>query len=122
MATTLKTTTRTVTLSLVDPKSGLDWSGDYVGNHSDSALVRDPDGAVDYLTDDATADWWLNQCAAQQEADNALAELSADGRQSILDDVGGLDLEDQPGAILEAIRNTQCPEHGCLRVRCAESH
>lgn len=45
----------------------------------------------------------MRQCAAQQEADDALDELSADDRQSVLDAIGSLDLEDQPGAILAEI-------------------
>ena len=104
MATTLKTPTRIVTVTLIDRTTGIDWSGDYLGNHCDANLRRDYDMTYSYLTDDETADWWAKQCAAQQEADDALAELSSDQRETVLSDSRlHCDLVDQPSAILAAI-------------------
>lgn len=104
MATTLKTPTRIVTVTLINRATGTDWSGDYLGNHHDANLRRDYDMTYSYLTDDKTADWWVKQCAAQQEADDALDELSSDQREAVLADSRlHCDLEDQPGAIMAAI-------------------
>lgn len=96
MSTILRTPTRTVTLTLVDPKTDLDWSGDYVGNNRPATLRPDPDGAADYLCDDAEADWWVRQCKRQQEADDALSRLSPEQQARSIGSVGSLDLEDQP--------------------------
>lgn len=107
MALTLRTPTRVVSMTLIDPATGLNWVHDYVGNNLPAEMVRDPEGQVDYLTDDETATWWQIQCEAQQEADNALAELTAEQRADVLASIGSLDLDEQPGAILEAVRTVK---------------
>ena len=111
MATTIKTPTRLVRLALIDPETDLDWSGDYVGNQHDANLTRNPDGDSDYIASDDAADWWVRQCTAQQDADDALFALSAEDREAVRADARlNCDLEDQPGAIMAAIAElpSQC--------------
>ena len=104
MATTLRTPTRTLTLTLVDPRTGVDWSGDYVGNHYDTQLHRDKSGRGDYITTEVTADWWVDQCERQQRADNAMAELTSDQRDAVHADPRlACDLADLPEMIMAAI-------------------
>lgn len=82
MATTIKTPTQTVSITLIGA-NGIDWSHDYIGNHvfpGAAGIQRDQSGDADYIGDDEDAQWWVTQCANQQEVDNALAELSSEDR------------------------------------------
>lgn len=102
--TTLKTPTTIVEIKLLDPKTGVDWSYDYIGNTADECLTRDPEGVYDYLTDDESAQWWVHHCEQQQLADNALAGLDDDARTEILEQVAERDFNDQPALTLRLIR------------------
>jgi hypothetical protein len=109
--TTLKTPTRIVELSLTSTNSdgtiGIDWSSDYIGNTSAPENDLSPCDCTDaehsYHCDDDTADWWIEQCRAQQEHDDALAELSEAQRAEFDEEVEArhtydVDMEQQPGA------------------------
>jgi hypothetical protein len=116
--TMIKTPTRMVEITLIDPKTGLDWSGDYIGNTvgdgdgDDDVLHLDRDatdaaGRTIYAGSDDCAEWWIDQCARQQDADDALADLDAAARERVdallTDGRMDVDMEHHPDVVMAAI-------------------
>lgn len=103
--TTLRTPTRVVRIVMKHPKSGVDWSSDFIGNASSSELRRDPKGSHDYVCSDLEADWWVDMCARQQEADEALSSLSEEDRDEVNQQIRGIEFGDMPDAIMAAVED-----------------
>lgn len=102
-------------LEIIDPKTGLSWSSDLLGNHG---VHPNEEGA--YLMSQEDFDWWQKLTVAHQNADEALhALLSSIGdsrHQEITEAVHGLacDLEDYPCHLLGVIKGLQEEAPCCL--------
>jgi len=55
-------------LSLIDPKSGVDWIRDLMGNHDAVPLIDEK--TDEYCMDQENFDWWDNLITSYQVADN----------------------------------------------------
>jgi len=96
-------------LSLIDPKTGLSWTNDLMGNYG--ALPRYDDESDRYLMSQKDFDWWADLIARYQEADDRFFALT----QSLRDTLGfeaaeelaeaaygiNCDLENYPEALQE---------------------
>lgn len=107
--TTIKTTTRTVEITMTttnaDGTIGIDYSSDYIGNLSDDNLkpCDCEDERHDYHADDETAQWWLDHCAEYEAMEDRKAALTPKQRERFDAEAEtrhtfDLDAEDQPRA------------------------
>ncbi len=62
-------------ITVIDPKTGLDWSGDLIGNNFDGTEWTE-DGVV--IMDQEDFDWWSNYCNEYETADNLIYEFFTD--------------------------------------------
>lgn len=93
------------TLSIVDPKSNVDFVKDFIGNHgafSDGQFTFDEE--VDaYRCEQDTYDWWAKVVSDHQALEERIADLKeahgSDRVLDVLDGVGGYDLEDVAAAV-----------------------
>lgn len=105
MATKIKIdeTDEITTLSIIDPKSGVDWTNDLLGNCG--ALRRYDDDQEVYLMTQEEYDWWDTLVAAKQASDNRRHKLARQLLERLSDalmrDLGDVncDLEDEPGQV-----------------------
>lgn len=89
-------------LSIIDPKSGVNWASDLVGNHiMPSDYQTNEDGVL--IMDEATYDWWYTLCSDLENAEARKAELLAllhdeqwETACEMFNEVGNCDLEDTP--------------------------
>ena len=109
----IKQTNEEKQLNLIDPKTGLCWIGDLMGNHNALPEIEtDADGwETDFrIMSQVDFDWWENLATAYQAADTRYYELcTGDGLEAheiewMIEEANNIncDLEDLPGA-LEAI-------------------
>jgi hypothetical protein len=116
MATTIKNieTYETVTITVIDPKSGCDWSGDLIGNANDSNLLyvdHDEDESdyadCDYAASPETIAWWVDYCERYDRLDNELHGLlidaSVDDRETVHNMLCDAEFNDVPDAMEQAI-------------------
>lgn len=91
-------------LNILDPKTGLDWSGDLLGNY-DACSEHDGEN---WMMPKESYDWWERVMAEYEDADYAVEDY----RKSLVDDrefygiiaqATDCDLEDMPRAMMEAI-------------------
>lgn len=91
------------TLEISDPKSGMNWINDLMGNHGE--LPEYDDEQDIYLMDQESFDWWKSLTTNLDAAENRYQELrsESDDPHKMDDDknefVGNCDLEDLPGYI-----------------------
>ena len=89
-------------LSIIDPKSGVDWINDLMGNH-DCLPEIDDDGYG--LMSQAEYDWWRNLTTEYQAADyryhDLLSNLDEDASARLFEDANHIntDLEGYPCAL-----------------------
>lgn len=95
-------------LSVIDANSGLDWSGDMLGNFN--AYDGFDDEAELHTMSQETYDWWAEFLPKYEAADEAANEhrKSLDGAdaeqfEETLNHATGCDLEDLPAAMMTAI-------------------
>jgi hypothetical protein len=89
-------------LSIIDPKTGMDWINDLMGNHD--ALPEYDEEADRHLMNQEDLDWWADLVERYQTADDRLYEIimgiEDEWRilQSFMDDVHSIncDLENYP--------------------------
>ena len=62
-----------VEISVIDPKTGIDWSADLIGNAND-VMLTPCDDDCDYIGDPETVEWWVDYCARYEAADHELYE------------------------------------------------
>lgn len=106
-------TSAVIDITLIDPKTGCDWSADFIGNTSHGMSRTAPDGVdveADYYADKDACDWWERVADATQDAAWRLYEArkECDDEQheeleALLCDSGHVDLEDVPKMINQAI-------------------
>lgn len=110
MKVQIKETGKTETLSLI-AETGICWAQDCIGNHGgliDGQFSYDEDAGA-YVCSQETYEWWNDYFAAQQKADDRIAELKKEhGSEKVYAalhaaEVGYNDLEDQPAAINAAL-------------------
>jgi hypothetical protein len=113
MNITINETGETVRLALIDPATGCNYVGDYIGNTGalgDGQFARNDDGS--FSADQATADWWGDVVTQQQEVDDRLhalkAEYGSDAVFEVLEGVGSVDFGDTPAAIMAALDKAFC--------------
>jgi len=100
------------TLALVDPRSGVDYVRDFIGNHGaladgQFAYDEDRDG---YLCSQETYDWWHGVLSAEQELEDRVHALrvryGTDAVEAALSKAGNVDLEDYAGVANAALDET----------------
>lgn len=96
------------TLSIIDPKSGCDWTQDLMGNHG--ALPEYDDDTDSYQMSIDDFEWWDDLIERYQAADDryhAIAsdldwEERAEFEEMVSSHTGGVDLETHPDALQQA--------------------
>ncbi len=99
----------TVELSIIDPKTDIDWVADCIGNTAHGMSTNAPTGVdadANYYANSDQIAWWSNYLTAQQAADNrlhaALKECSDEQWAALisakLSEVFG-DIEDHPAQL-----------------------
>ena len=85
-------------LTIIDPKTGIDWAADLVGD--DDNITFDDDHI---MCDQETYDWWTDLIERYQAADNRLHEIRTgmdnDARERLgefLEQIAGCDIENYP--------------------------
>lgn len=118
----IKETKETAELEIIDPKTGLDWSNDLLSNYDAGTWL----GSGEVSMSRADYDWWYKLMDRYEKADTEAYEFfeglelniidceSAGSKYSEMKDyfeeqkmVRGGDLEDEPQAILDALRDTK---------------
>lgn len=95
----LTDTGQTDTLSIIDPKTGIDWITDLLGNHG---VYRNRDDGAVHMTS-ADCEWWQRYIDGQDRINEQLAELSADEVARFEQEFPGVDMEDEESAALALI-------------------
>ena len=94
----IKETNQVKSLSIIDPKTGVDYIGDFIGNTG--AFSREfekiENDTAEYQTTEGDFEWWENVVATAQEADNLIFEnhdLITDDERTELDNVNENDID-----------------------------
>lgn len=97
------------TLSIIDPKTGVNYVADFIGNTgalADGQFVWDEERDT-YVCDQKTFDWWSSVITAQQALDYRTRELINEHGPKAVHDVihaaGGVDLEDHAANVNRAL-------------------
>jgi hypothetical protein len=114
MTTTIKNidTNKIVEISMADPRTGLDWSADFIGNANDGTgkigdllFCADDDDAV-YQGDTETVGWWVDYARAYEDADHDAyaaekeSSLDTDAIYEIREScIGGVEFNDLAAAL-----------------------
>lgn len=96
------------TLSIIDPKTGIDYIQDFIGNTG--ALI---DGQFNYddqdvyICDQNTFDWWCKVASDNQILENRIYELTkehgSEAVYAVIYDAGTNDLEDHAAYVNQAL-------------------
>jgi len=105
----IKETYAIETLSIIDPKSGVDYISDFIGNTGaliDGQFEWDEDRDA-YVCDQETFDWWSTVVTANQALDdriNALVqEHGSETVYEVIHAAGSVDLEDHAPNVNQAL-------------------
>ena len=90
----IKETGAEVELSIIDPKSGVDWIGDLLGDHN--AKPEEDEETGEFCMSQEDYDWWSDLINRYQIADDRWFEL-----YKTLPD-------DDSGFLVEAVENLSC--------------
>lgn len=108
MKITIIETNEKTELSIIDPKSGCDWTNDLLGNHNE---LPDYDDDDTYHMSQKSYDWWADLIENYQAADNRchalLQELSGKTYDDMENEIHNIncDLEDLPAYINDICDN-----------------
>lgn len=105
----IKETSETKNLSIIDPKSGVDYTEDFIGNAGgflyDQFKWDDENRA--YWCDQATFDWWDRVVNDNQLLEYRIHELvkehGSDAVYEAIDAAGSVDLEDHAANVNQAL-------------------
>lgn len=103
MDITITETGEKTELSIIDPRSGVDWTNDLLGNHNELPDYNDDDGS--YHMSQEAYDWWFDLIENYQAADDRCYEMlnNVDGKDydDMLTEIHDIncDLEDLPANI-----------------------
>ena len=105
----IKETSAVETLSIIDPKSGVDYISDFIGNTgalNDGQFEWDEDRDA-YVCDQETFDWWDTVVTANQSLDDRIHELVEEhGSEAVYEVIraaGSVDLEDHAANVNQAL-------------------
>jgi hypothetical protein len=97
------------TLSIIDPKTGIDYIQDFIGNTGaliDGQFNYDDDQDV-YICDQNTFDWWCKVASDNQILENRIYELTkehgSEAVYAVIYDAGTNDLEDHAAYVNQAL-------------------
>jgi hypothetical protein len=104
----IKETAATETLSIIDPKTGVDYIIDFIGNTGALRNEFDRDEERDvFICDQETFNWWYTVVTEHQALENRIHELiNEHGSEAVYDVVhaaGSVDLEDHTGNVNQAL-------------------
>lgn len=93
-------------LTIIDPKSGLSWVSDLMGNH-DAKMVYDEDEGI-YIMEKEEFDWWGDLIKRYQKADNFKHQVFEDCEDAekfynAIAEAGDGDLEDYPERLTQYV-------------------
>lgn len=101
----IKETSQTETLSIVCPKSGVDYTADFIGNGGgflDGQLAWDDERSA-CVCDQETFDWWDKVVSDNQELENRIFDLvqkhGFDAVYAVVNESSSVDLEDLAKAV-----------------------
>ncbi len=105
----IKETNEVKTLSIIDPKTGIDYIGDFIGNTG--AFGREFEkiehDEAEYQTSEGDFEWWENVVETAQEADNWIFENSekiTDEVKEELDNIDESDIDTYNEKLLDIIK------------------
>jgi len=105
----IKETGKVETLSIIDPKTGVNYISDFIGNQgalSDGQFTFD-ENKDGWVADQATFDWWDKVVDDNQKLVDRVSLLSAEhGAESVyaaITEAGNVDLEDHAANINQAL-------------------
>lgn len=105
----IKETSAAETLSIIDPKSGVDYILDFIGNAGaliDGQFDRDEDRDA-YVCGQDTYDWWHAVVTANQVLDDRIHELvkehGSETVYGVIHAAGSVDLEDHAANANQAL-------------------
>lgn len=105
----IKETSSVETLSIINPKSGVDYISDFIGNTGalfDGQFEWDEDRDA-YVCDQGTFDWWDTVVMANQELEDRIYELVKEhGSEAVYEAIyaaGSTDLEDHAANVNQAL-------------------
>lgn len=105
----IKETSAVETLSIIDPKTGVDYISDFIGNTGaliDGQLEWDEDRDA-YVCDQETFDWWDTVVTANQSLDDRIHELVKEHGSAavyeVINSAGSVDLEDHAANVNQAL-------------------
>ena len=97
------------TLSIIDPKTGVDYIADFIGNTgalSDGQFCWDQDRNV-YICDQDTFNWWSTVVTANQALDYRINDLEqehgSDAVYQVIQAVGSVDFVDHAANVDQAL-------------------
>jgi hypothetical protein len=98
----IKETGELETLEIIDPKYGVNWINDLMGNHGELPEYDDEEGI--YLIDQESYDWWKDLTSRYQAADDRYYELKkevddTEAFEREMQDACSCDLENMPEAM-----------------------
>ncbi|MDD5330220.1 MAG: hypothetical protein PHX38_09460 [Sulfuricella sp.] len=105
----IKETSAVETLSIIDPKSGVDYIYDFIGNAGaliDGQFEWDEDRDA-YVCDQETFDWWDTVVTANQSLEDRIHELvherGFETVYAVIHAAGSVDLEDHAANVNQAL-------------------
>lgn len=105
----IKETSAVETLSIIDPKSGVDYISDFIGNTGaliDGQFEWDEDHDA-YVCDQEAFDWWSAVVTANQALDDRIHDLVQEhGSEKVYEVIhaaGSVDLEDHAANVNQAL-------------------
>lgn len=109
MDITIKETGESKTLSIIDPRTGVNWVQDFIGNTGalNDGQFRYDDETGSYECTQETYDWWVKVADEHETLSSRIEELAADyGREAVetvVLSVNANDLETEPAMINQAL-------------------
>lgn len=99
MKVIIKETNKEETLEFIDPRTGIDWVTDFIGNYGalDDGQFEWDEELDAYLCDQETFDWWEKVVTDNEDLEDrivCLTSIHGDQVYAVLNDAGNVDLED----------------------------
>ena len=91
------------TVTITDPRTGIEWTKDFIGVNSNSGIQWD-DARHQYTGTKTNILYWMQAAKDYQAMYNALADLPQDTAERILCEYIDYAHEDRPSYVMAAIR------------------
>jgi hypothetical protein len=105
----IKDTNKIESLEIIDPRTGINWIEDFVGNTGalTDGQFEYEDETGSYLCEQSTFDWWSKVVSDNEALENRIYDLvqehGSDAVYSVVNDAGGSDLEDHAANVNQAL-------------------